>query len=206
MRRIAEATGLSVEEIKKPSNQKNLTNRSFSFKTLNPLEMGSENETVLSWTLKISFSFFSQSDPFSSVFHHRELAVKVLVSENDKSHGSLFLRIGATIFSVGTLIYTGLEFLTFFELPEDCESKNILLAINPVLYMIFVSMQMYLIFNHPRLNLQHHKVGEKDGFFSFYKLQCHESPLNYSLWNQLYTENTIFQISFNLKSSIHQLA
>ena len=41
--------------------------------------------------------------------------VKLMTSENEKSHGSLILRIGAIFFGLGTLIYAGLEFLTFFE-------------------------------------------------------------------------------------------
>ena len=51
----------------------------------------------------------SPSDPNHVVY------VKLMTSENEKSHGSLILRIGAIFFGLGTLIYAGLEFLTFFE-------------------------------------------------------------------------------------------
>jgi hypothetical protein len=51
-------------------------------------------------------------------------------------------RIGAIAFGLGTLIYTGLEFLTFFETPQGCDEWDIILGINPTLYMIFVFMQV----------------------------------------------------------------
>ena len=73
---------------------------------------------------------------------NHEMWVKLMTSENDKSHGSLFLRIGAIAFGLGTLIYTGLEVLTFFEIPKTCSRWSVLLGVNPVLYMIFVFMQV----------------------------------------------------------------
>ena len=81
-----------------------------------------------------------------------------MTSENKKSHGSLILRIGAIFFGLGTLIYTGLEFLTFFEIPQTCFSWAILFGANPILYMIFVFMQMYYIFMHSRININKNKV------------------------------------------------
>ncbi len=70
----------------------------------------------------------------------------------------LLYRIGAIAFGLGTLIYTGLEFLSFFEIPKTCSKWNILMGANPILYMIFVFMQMYYIFNHARLNVNKNKV------------------------------------------------
>lgn len=93
-----------------------------------------------------------RSDP------HHVVTVKLMTSENDKSHGSLILRIGAIFFGLGTLIYTGLEFLTFFEIPQTCFSWAILVGANPILYMIFVFMQMYYIFMHSRININKNKV------------------------------------------------
>ena len=84
--------------------------------------------------------------------------VKLMTSENEKNHGSLILRIGAIFFGLGTLIYTGLEFLLFFEIPQTCISWKILFGINPVLYMVFVFMQMYYIFMHSRININKNKV------------------------------------------------
>lgn len=96
--------------------------------------------------------------------------VKLMTSENEKNHGSLILRIGAIFFGLGTLIYTGLEFLLFFEIPQTCISWKILFGINPVLYMVFVFMQMYYIFMHSRININKNKVKNPTK-----KLHSHDS-------------------------------
>ena len=44
----------------------------------------------------------------------------MMTSENDKSHGGLMMRLGAIAFGLGTLIYSGLEFVHFFETPFNC--------------------------------------------------------------------------------------
>ena len=70
-------------------------------------------EDIYAWPISILFPLClhtrSPSDPNHVVY------VKLMTSENEKSHGSLILRIGAIFFGLGTLIYAGLEFLTFFE-------------------------------------------------------------------------------------------
>jgi hypothetical protein len=85
--------------------------------------------------------------------------VKLMTSQSEKSHGSLFLRVGAIFFGLGTLIYAGLEFLTFFEIPKTCKTWAILFGANPILYMIFVFTQMYYIFMHSRININKNKVS-----------------------------------------------
>ncbi|KAM3968231.1 LOW QUALITY PROTEIN: uncharacterized protein ACR2FA_006922 [Aphomia sociella] len=84
-------------------------------------------------------------------------------SQNDHSHGSFFLRIGAIAFGLGTMIYNGLEFGTFFELPLDSPCYLILKGINPVLQMVFTFMQMYFIFMNSRLNIHRFKVIARFG-------------------------------------------
>lgn len=84
-------------------------------------------------------------------------------SQNDHSHGSFFLRIGAIAFGLGTMIYNGLEFGTFFELPLDSPCYLILKGINPVLQMVFTFMQMYFIFMNSRLNIHRFKVVARFG-------------------------------------------
>ncbi|CAK1551670.1 unnamed protein product [Leptosia nina] len=84
-------------------------------------------------------------------------------SQNDHSHGSFFLRIGAIAFGLGTMIYNGLEFGTFFELPMDSPCYLILKGVNPVLQMVFTFMQMYFIFMNSRLNIHRFKVIARFG-------------------------------------------
>ncbi|XP_062527741.1 proton channel OtopLc isoform X19 [Bombyx mori] len=84
-------------------------------------------------------------------------------SQNDHSHGSFFLRIGAIAFGLGTMIYNGLEFGTFFELPLESPCYLILKGVNPVLQMVFTFMQMYFIFMNSRLNIHRFKVIARFG-------------------------------------------
>ncbi|GBP91476.1 Proton channel OtopLc [Eumeta japonica] len=84
-------------------------------------------------------------------------------SQNDHSHGSFFLRIGAIAFGLGTMIYNGLEFGTFFELPVESPCYLILKGVNPVLQMVFTFMQMYFIFMNSRLNIHRFKVVARFG-------------------------------------------
>ena len=69
----------------------------------------------------------------------------------------------------GTLIYTGLEFLTFFEISPNCIAWAIPFGANPILYMIFVFMQMYYIFMHSRININKNKVNFLNHFPFFAK-------------------------------------
>ncbi|GLV20118.1 Otopetrin-like a [Carabus blaptoides fortunei] len=71
-------------------------------------------------------------------------------TQNDSSHGSFFLRVGAIAFGLGTMIYNGLEFGSFFEVPSTSSCYQILRGVNPVLQMIFTFMQMYFIFMNSR--------------------------------------------------------
>ena len=47
-----------------------------------------------------------------------------------------------------------------FEIPQTCLGWAILFGANPVLYMIFVFMQMYYIFMHSRINIHKNKVRD----------------------------------------------
>lgn len=87
------------------------------------------------------------------------------------AHGSFFLRVGAigkylmmrlarrfidfsllSAFGLGSMIYIGLEFGTFFEVPLKSPCHEILRGVNPLLQMIFTFMQMYFIFMNSRVS------------------------------------------------------
>lgn len=76
---------------------------------------------------------------------------KLKVSDNEHSHGSFFLRAGAVAFGLGTMIYDGLEFGAFLEVPRDSPCFALLRGINPVLHAAFVFLQMYFIFISARV-------------------------------------------------------
>ncbi|XP_043208163.1 proton channel OtopLc-like isoform X7 [Amphibalanus amphitrite] len=88
---------------------------------------------------------------------------KTKTSDNEHSHGGFFLRIGAIAFGLGTMVYNGLELGTFFEIPEDSECWQILMAVNPCLQATFTFMQMYFIFMNSRLNIHKFKVVARCG-------------------------------------------
>ncbi|KAL1505392.1 hypothetical protein ABEB36_004967 [Hypothenemus hampei] len=84
-------------------------------------------------------------------------------TQSEHSHGSFFLRIGAIAFGLGTMIYNGLEFGVFFEIPFTSPCYMILRGVNPLLQMIFTFMQMYFIFMNSRLNIHRFKVVARFG-------------------------------------------
>lgn len=64
----------------------------------------------------------------------------------------IILSSSLTAFGLGTMIYTGLEFGSFFEIPFTSPCHQILRGVNPLLQMIFTFMQMYFIFMNARVS------------------------------------------------------
>uniref|UniRef100_A0A1B6EAI9 Otopetrin n=1 Tax=Clastoptera arizonana TaxID=38151 RepID=A0A1B6EAI9_9HEMI len=93
----------------------------------------------------------------------RPLGRKRKTSQNSHSHGSFFLRVGAIAFGLATMIYNGLEFGTFFEIPFTSSCYQVLRGVNPLLQMMFTFMQMYFIFMNSRLNIHRFKVIARFG-------------------------------------------
>lgn len=56
------------------------------------------------------------------------------------------------------MVYNGLEFGVFFEVPPTSPCYQILQGVNPVLQMIFTFMQMYFIFMNSRVSALVRKV------------------------------------------------
>ena len=55
-------------------------------------------------------------------------------------------------FGLGTIIYDGLEFGAFLEIPSDSPCYALLRGLNPVLHAIFVFFQMYFVFVSARVS------------------------------------------------------
>lgn len=55
-------------------------------------------------------------------------------------------------FGLATMIYNGLEFGAFFEIPFTSPCYQVLRGVNPVLQMVFTFMQMYFIFMNSRVS------------------------------------------------------
>jgi len=63
------------------------------------------------------------------------------------------VKCNSLAFGLGTMVYNGLEFGAFFEVPPMSPCYQILQGVNPVLQMIFTFMQMYFIFMNSRVRI-----------------------------------------------------
>ena len=129
-----------------------------------------DESNVTRWTVVDSVNETAEESVTTNT--QPEVVVKLMFSENDKSHGSLMLRLGAITFGIGTLLYTGLEFIHFFEVPNNCISWHILSGVNPLLQMIFTFMQMYFLFVHSRLNINKNQFIAKFGLMHLIATNC----------------------------------
>ncbi|XP_076319620.1 proton channel OtopLc-like isoform X2 [Tachypleus tridentatus] len=121
---------------------------------------------------------------------------KSKISENDRSHGNLFLRIGAVAFGLGTMVYNGLEFGQFFEIPYTSPCYTILLGIKPILQMLFTFAQMYFIFVNARLNIHKFKVIARFGLM-------HLIATNLCVWIRMLGKETLHEITRHLLKKGH---
>jgi len=55
-------------------------------------------------------------------------------------------RAARAVFGVGSMIYSGLEFGQFFDMPDDPICGNVMAAVTPAARMIFTFIQMYFVF------------------------------------------------------------
>ncbi|XP_073996788.1 proton channel otopetrin-like a isoform X6 [Rhodnius prolixus] len=115
-------------------------------------------------------------------------------SQNTSSHGSFFLRVGAIAFGLATMIYNGLEFGAFFEIPFNSPCYQILRGVNPVLQMIFTFMQMYFIFMNSRLNIHRFKVVARFGLM-------HIVATNLCVWIRTLVLESLKEISVYLQKN-----
>ena len=77
-----------------------------------------------------------------------------------QSHGSITLRVGITVFGIGTLIYFVLDFVKFLETSylENSPCFHPAFGVNSILGALFTGLQLYIILIYPRLNLHCHKL------------------------------------------------
>ncbi|KAH8420252.1 hypothetical protein KR009_008345 [Drosophila setifemur] len=111
-------------------------------------------------------------------------------THSDPTHGSFFLRVGAIAFGLGAMIYIGLEFGSFFEIPFDSPCHHILIGVNPLLQMIFTFMQMYFIFMNARLNIHRFKVIARFGLM-------HVVATNICVWIRTLVKESLLEITIH---------
>lgn len=121
---------------------------------------------------------------------------KEKVLENERSHGSIFLRIGCIFFGLGSMIYNGLEFGSYFEFGNKSPCHSIYLLINPLLQAIFTFLQMYFIFTYSRLMIRKFKLIARIGFI-------HLVATNVCTWIKILLKETLTTLHFSESSSSH---
>ncbi len=110
------------------------------------------------------------------------------IIDNHKSHGSLTIRVGALLFSCGTLCYFALETISFVEVRVESPCFHASLGCNVAAAIVFTILQTYVIFVYPRLNLGIHTAIDRFGLM-------HVVATNIILW-----------IRTLMKESLHEIA
>ncbi|RWS12618.1 otopetrin-2-like protein [Dinothrombium tinctorium] len=119
---------------------------------------------------------------------------KEKISETERSHGSIFLRIGAVGFGLGTMVYNGLEFGAYFEIPYTSPCYSMLLGVNPVLQATFTFAQMYFIFTYSRLMINKFKLLARIGLM-------HLVGTNICIWIRTLGKETLQELKASTSHS-----
>lgn len=103
-------------------------------------------------------------------------------------YGSFYLRVGAIAFGIGSMVYSGLEFGQYFELKNESNCQNFLIALNPAIRMILTIVQMQFIFlNTKELHMTRHKIISRFGLM-------HMVATNLCEWIYVLVEETKHEI------------
>ncbi|XP_046442073.1 proton channel OtopLc-like isoform X2 [Daphnia pulex] len=78
---------------------------------------------------------------------------KELDPRHSPNHGSFYLRMGAVVFGVGSMIYSGLEFAQYFEMSSNPLCDDIMMAVQPASRMLFTFFQMYFVFLNAKIQI-----------------------------------------------------
>nr|XP_045605705.1 uncharacterized protein LOC123762940 isoform X2 [Procambarus clarkii] len=103
------------------------------------------------------------------------------------NHGSMYLKMGAVLFGIGSMIYSGLEVGQYFELKADDDCANILLVVSPAARMLFTFIQMYFIFLNSRVAISRHRVIARFGLM-------HMIGTNLCIWLNVLVQETKHEI------------
>lgn len=92
---------------------------------------------------------------------------------DSRNYGSFYLRVGAVVFGIGSMIYSGLEFIQFMEIKTEC--WNIVQVLTPCFQLMFTFMQLYFIFINSRMTFHRHQAIGHMGLM-------HLMATNLSVW------------------------
>ncbi|KAK7074063.1 hypothetical protein SK128_007081 [Halocaridina rubra] len=118
---------------------------------------------------------------------------------DSNNHGSMYLKMGAVLFGIGSMIYSGLEVGQYFELKSDENCADILLAISPAARMLFTFIQMYFIFLNSRVAISRHRVIARFGLM-------HMIGTNLCIWLNVLVQETKHEIiNLTLGPDVHHV-
>lgn len=103
-----------------------------------------------------------------------ESTVNKKISETDRSHASIFVRILTLCFGLGVMIYCGLEFGLYIE-TQYATPGSVLLGINPMLQAAFTFVEAHFIFTYSKLVIKKFKFLARVGIM-------HCSAVNLCVW------------------------
>ncbi|XP_060532083.1 proton channel OtopLc-like [Cylas formicarius] len=119
-----------------------------------------------------------------------ELLSKANDVKRVQKYGSFYLRLGATAFGIGSMVYSGLEFGRYFELQKSSECPSSpLQAITPATRMLLTLLQVQFIFlNHKDVDINRHKIIARFGLM-------HMIATNVCEWLYVLVEETKHEIN-----------
>lgn len=77
-------------------------------------------------------------------------------ASDSRNYGSFYLRVGAVVFGIGSMIYSGLEFIQFLEIKTECWIA--MAVVSPCFQLMFTFMQLYFIFINSRMTFHRHQA------------------------------------------------
>ncbi|XP_013390900.1 otopetrin-2 [Lingula anatina] len=98
-----------------------------------------------------------------------EKSRKVSIDSSGSHHtGSFYLRLGAVGFGIGNMLLDGLRFGEFFEMDLSSPCSNILLAVRPMVHLVFTFVQLYFIFLNSKMCIHKYKVLARFGLMHMF--------------------------------------
>lgn len=101
--------------------------------------------------------------------------------------GSFYLRVGAIAFGIGSMIYSGLEFVQFFETGSNAECYNVWDAIKPCVHMGFTFIQLYFIFLNSKMCIHKYQSVARFGLM-------HMVATNLCVWLRMVVQESKHEI------------
>ncbi|XP_025195323.1 proton channel OtopLc-like isoform X1 [Melanaphis sacchari] len=98
------------------------------------------------------------------------------ISRSKTSDTSFYLRVGALVFGLGTLVFNGLEMAMYSMMDISC--LNDVIFVHPILHGLFTFLQMHFLFINSQVLVERFGLAARFGFM-------HLAATNIALWVRL---------------------